>query len=79
MVWLEAAHGVVILAGEFTEATTEYSIEKLHEALLMASCYRSAIREVNTEFTVLQQPSRQCFCAPAVPAGQLHGEHAVRK
>ena len=40
---------MVLSAGEFTEATTEHSLETLREAMLAASGYRSAIREVNTD------------------------------
>ena len=40
---------IILSAGEFTEATTEHSIETLHEAMLAASGYNSAIREVNTD------------------------------
>ena len=40
---------MILSAGEFTEATTENSIETLREAMLAASCYNSAIRKVNTD------------------------------
>ncbi len=40
---------IILSAGEFTEATTENSIETLREAMLAASCYSSAIKEVNAD------------------------------
>ena len=49
IVWLDDASRMILSAGEFTEATTEHSIETLREAMLAASGYNSAIREVNID------------------------------
>jgi len=63
IIWLDDASRKILACGEFSEATTEHSIETLLEAIEHANTYHTSIRQVNTDrgtqfYSNKKKPSR---------------------
>ena len=63
IIWLDDATRKILACGEFSEATTDHSIETFRGAIAHASSYRATIRQVNTDrgtqfYSNKKRPSR---------------------